>query len=418
MSILVLLNQMKKLYRFIFLSYLPSFIITFFIAVFVFLMIFIFVYIDEFVGKNLGAFTLSKLFFYFSLNTIPRALPLAILLSSIMAIGNMSEHFEVTAMKSAGISFYKITRPLLVFSVLMALFLFSFSNFMLPFINLKMETLLTGIRSSKPALMFKEGSFNNDLRGYSIRIGKIAKDGESFSDILIYDHSEGQGNTTVLAAKSGNFSKIGENGVLLFSLKDGYSYKEVTDSDGVVENNDLIRDHFQERTIRYDLSDFGLKSANKSSFKNDYSMLSLWQINTFIDSLAIYNKGLRGELHKESVKNTVEINEDIILKYTIEWHSRIAIAFSCLLLFLIGAPMGYIIKKGGLGMPIVVSVVLYIVYHTLTITGEKLAEDGTLEPWEGVWMATMIILPVGLLLFYKSARDRTEWKLPTFVKSK
>src|SRR5687767_12397880 len=130
---------MKKLYRFIFLHYISSFLVTFFISVFIFLMIFIFVYIDEFVGKNLGATTLLELFFYFSLNTIPRAFPLAILLASIMAIGSMSEHFEVTAMKSAGISFYKLTRPLLLFSVASGIFLFTFSNFMLPFINLRME---------------------------------------------------------------------------------------------------------------------------------------------------------------------------------------------------------------------------------------------------------------------------------------
>lgn len=399
---------MKKLYRFIFLNYIGSFLITFFIAVFVFLMIFIFVYIDEFVGKDLGAFTLLKLFYYFSLNTIPRALPLAILLSSIMAIGNMSEHFEVTAMKSAGISFYKVTRPLLVFSIMCGIFLFSFSNFMLPFINLKMETILRSVRSSKPSLLFKEGVFNNNLRGYSMRIGKIEDKGQVFRDILIYDHSEGHGNTTVVSAKSGSFENIKNDGVLIFTLKDGNSYKEMTDSSGTLENNDFIRDHFEERTIRFDVNEFSGKNFNQSSFKNDYSMLSMWQINSFIDSLKKENLELKKEIHRESVKTTVEINEGMVLKFQIEWHKRIAIAFSALLLFLIGAPMGYIIRKGGLGMPIVVCMVLYILYHTLSITGEKLAEDETMEVWQGIWLPTMIILPFAIVLFYRSARDRVE----------
>lgn len=402
---------MKKIYRLIFLNYIGSFLITFFISVFVFLMIFIFVYIDEFVGKDLGTFTLLKLFFYFSLNTITKALPLAILLSSIMAIGNMSEHLEVTAMKSAGISFYKLTRPLLVFCVACGIFLFSFSNFMLPFINLKMETLLRSVRSSKPSLLFKEGIFNNHLRGYSIRIGKIENEGMLFRDVMIYDHSEGHGNTTVLSAKTGTIEKIKEDGVLIFTLKDGNSYKEITDSSGTLENNDFIRDHFEERMIRFDLTEFSMKNPNQSSFRNDYSMLNMSQINSFIDSLEKENVSLAKDIHRESVKNTLEINQSIVLMYRIEWHKRIAIAFSCLLLFLIGAPMGNIIRKGGLGMPIVVCMVLYILYHTLSITGEKLAEDESMQPWQGIWMPTMILLPFAIVLFYRSARDRIEFDL-------
>jgi len=400
---------MKKLYRLVFQSFISSFAVTFCIAVFVFLMIFIFVYIDDFVGKNIGVFTLSKLFFFFSLNTITKALPLAILLSSIMSIGNMAENYEITAMKSAGISFYKVTRPILVFSMLMAVFLFSFSNFILPSINYKLQTILLSVRSSKPELLFKEGVFNNEMTGFSIRIGKIDKDGHTFRDILIYDHSEFLGNTTVLSAETGYIEKLKDSETLLFTLKHGSSYKEITDSSGVLENNDFIRDKFEERTIRFNLAEFMLRSVGEKSLRNSYDILNMSQMSNYMDSLRAENIVLGAQLQTSAIKTKIGINEGIILKYGIEWHKRIAIAFSCLLLFFIGAPIGYVIKKGGLGMPIVVSVIIYILYHTISITGEKLAEDESISQVLGIWMSTMIILPVGLFLFYKAAKDQIEF---------
>jgi lipopolysaccharide export system permease protein len=415
---------MKKLHGLILYNFFRSFFVTFFISVFVFLMIFIFVYIDEFVGKNIATITLLKLFYYFSLNTITRALPLAILLSSIMTIGNMVEYFEVTAAKSAGISFYRFCRPLLFTSVVMGIFLFLFSNFILPYINLQMERTLKSIRISRPTLLFKEGAFNNDLKGYSIKIGKILDDGQTFEDILIYDHSEQMGNITVLSAKRGRIQKMDEDGLLVFTLEKGSGYKEVTDSAGIAENNDFIRDSFESRKILFDLSKLDMKSLNGGSLQTNYTMLSMWQIETFIDSVRQENLRLQSSpgSHREPVRRTIDLNRDTILKYTIEWHKRVALALSCVLMFFIGAPMGYVIKKGGLGMPIVTCMILYILYHTISITGEKLAEDESLSPITGIWLATLVLLPPSLLLYYLAGKDRIEvdidWKAWKIFKKK
>jgi lipopolysaccharide export system permease protein len=183
---------------------------TFFIAMFVFFMMFIFKYIDDFVGKGLGAGVLSELFFYFSLTTIPMALPLAILLSSLMTFGNLGENFELTAMKSAGLSLQKIMKPLVYTTIFLSVSAFYFSNNILPFTNLKAGSLLYDIRESKPALLFKEGVFNNSIEGFSIRVGKKDKDGKTLRDILIYDHREMQGNNIVLYAKKGKMEETGD----------------------------------------------------------------------------------------------------------------------------------------------------------------------------------------------------------------
>lgn len=435
---------MKKLFRFIFLSYIGTFLITFCIAVFIFLMNFIFVYIDDFIGKNFGITTILKLFYYFSLNTVPRALPLSILLSSIMVIGNLSEHFEISAMKSAGISFSKITRPIYIFTIFAILFVFLFSNFVLPNNNLKLQTLLMSIRSTKPALLFKPGVFNNEIGGYSMRFGKIENDGKSIEDILMYDHSNFNGNTTVVYAERGKINELNQTGELIFTLYNGSSYKEITDSNEVMENHDFIREIFEERTFRFDLKEFSFRNLNEGKYKTDYDVLNIWQMQSFIDSVKKENliktkklnslKELQSQKDEIVILNTtndsvatqpfssknikdeieyltskIETSEYVILKYTIEWHKRMASSFACLILFLIGAPLGYIIKKGGLGMPIVVSVILYILYHTISITGEKLAEDGSLSSFQGVWLSTIIILPIGIFLFYKAAKDRIEF---------
>ena len=199
--------MVKTLYKFILKSYIGPFVMTFFIAMFVFFMMFIFTYIDDFVGKGIGAGILSELFFYFSLTTIPMALPLAILLSSLMTFGNLGEHFELTAMKSSGLSLQKIMTPLIGTTIVLSILAFYFSNNILPYTHLKAGALLYDVRSSKPALMFKDGIFNNSLTGFSIRVGKKERDGKTLRDVLIYDHREMHGNNVVLSAKYGEMKE-------------------------------------------------------------------------------------------------------------------------------------------------------------------------------------------------------------------
>ena len=453
---------MKTLYKFILKSYAGPFVMTFFIAMFVFFMMFIFKYIDDFVGKGLSFSILSELFFYFSLTTIPMALPLAILLSSLMTFGNLGEHYELTAMKSAGFSLQKIMTPLIYTSIIIAIGAFYFSNNILPFTNLKAGSLLYDVRESKPALLFKEGVFNNSLDGFSIRIGKKDYDGKTLREILIYDHRDMQGNNIVLAAKSGKMEETADKMYLVLTLKDGVSYKELPNNNSKdINRRPMIRDKFQERIINFDLSEFKMSRTNEDLFKNNYQMLNILQLRQTIDSLnkksekrkinftkqlkqsyyaksfnllatsdttnknendtisfSQYSKGQQlsiieiatntvrsAKAYSESIWDEQETEEYSKLKYQVEWHRKFTLSIACIVLFFIGAPLGAIIRKGGLGMPVVISVVFFIIFHILSITGEKLAKEGEIPVYQGMWLATAILLPIGVFLTYKATTD-------------
>jgi lipopolysaccharide export system permease protein len=462
---------MKTLYKFILKSYAGPFVMTFFIAVFVFFMMFIFKYIDDFVGKGLGAGILSELFFYFSLTTIPMALPLAILLSSLMTFGNLGEHFELTAMKSSGLSLQKIMTPLILFMVFLSVFAFYFSNNVLPYTNLKAGSLLYDVRESKPALLFKEGVFNNSIEGFSIRVNKKDQDGKTLRDIMIYDHRAMRGNNIVVSAKSGVMEETADRMFLVLTLKDGVSYKEMAENQKDLRTHPLIRDHFDERTIRFDLSEFKMSRTNEELFKSNAQMLSISQLNSAVDSLSkksdkrrrdfgsqlkqsyygkteVFLNSLNKEkksaallsfeqmnkdqklnvietasniarsakAYAEAVSNDYESENATIVRYNIEWHRKFTLSIACLVLFFIGAPLGAIIRKGGLGMPVVVSVLFFITFHILSITGEKLAKEGSMPPYQGMWMATFILMPIGIFLTYKATHDSSLFDVNTYLK--
>jgi lipopolysaccharide export system permease protein len=462
---------MKTLHKFILKSYVGPFVMTFFIAMFVFFMMFIFKYIDDFVGKGIGAGVLAELFFYFSLTTIPMALPLAILLSSLMTFGNLGEHFELSALKSAGLSLQRIMLPLIITVMLLSIGAFYFSNDILPNTNLKAGSLLYDVRESKPALLFKDGVFNNSIDGYSIRVGKKEKDGRTLRNIMIYDHTAMQGNNVVLSAQSGKMEETPDKMYLVLTLKDGVSYKEMADNEKDAQTHPLIRDKFEERVIRFDLSEFKMVRTNEDLFKNNYQMLNLTQLKTTVDSLDgkiekrknEFGKQLRKSYYirsagfietpdlnaKDSVKeglfagftkeekmNIIETASNIarsakaysesvmndyyadyysMLKYDIEWHRKFTLSIACLVLFFIGAPLGAIIRKGGLGMPVVISVLFFITFHILSITGEKLAKEGNIPVWEGMWMATFVLLPIGIFLTYKATADSNLFDVTSYL---
>ncbi len=452
---------MKTLHKFILKSYIGPFVMTFFIAMFVFFMMFIFKYIDDFVGKGLGVGVLSELFFYFSLTTIPMALPLAILLSSLMTFGNLGENFELTALKSSGLSLQKIMTPLIFTTVCLSIGAFYFSNNILPSTNLKAGSLLYDVRESKPALLFKEGVFNNSIVGFSIRVGKKEMDGKTLRDILIYDHREMQGNNVVLSAKSGKMEETADKMFLVLTLNEGVSYKEMPDKPNQTQTHPLIRDKFEERVIRFDLSEFKMSRTNEDLFKTNYQMLNITQLDAAVDSLNFKNEVRKisfgtqlkqsyypkstiyfsktdsnkktvsdvnyfsqlpklqqlniiesattnirnAKAYCESVQNDYEAENYSKLKYLAEWHRKFTLSIACLVLFFIGAPLGAIIRKGGLGMPVVISVVFFIIFHILSIMGEKLSREGEIPPYIGMWMATVILFPVGVFLTLKATSD-------------
>ena len=462
---------MKTLHKFILKSYVGPFVMTFFIAMFVFFMMFIFKYIDDFVGKGLSFSILSELFFYFSLTTVPMALPLAILLSSLMTFGNLGEHFELTAMKSSGLSLQKIMTPLIFTTIIISIGAFYFSNTILPYTNLKAGSLLYDVRESKPALLFKEGVFNHGLEGFSIRVGKKENDSKTLREILIYDHRAMQGNNTVMAAKSGTMEETSDKKFLLLNLKDGVSYKEMNDNPKDIETRPLIRDTFEERTIRFDLSEFKMSRTNEDLFKNNFQMLNISQLNTTVDSLnfkiekrmkdfttqlkqnyygkssasiaasdsnkksildinffsnlpkaqqlsiieSATNIARSAKAYTESITNESSTEESSKLKYEVERHRKFTLSIACLVLFFIGAPLGAIIRKGDLGMPVVISVVFFIIFHVLSITGEKLAKEGEIPVYQGMWMATAVLFPIGVFLTYKATSDSSLFDANAYI---
>ncbi len=437
---------------------------------FVFFMMFIFKYIDDFVGKGLDFSILFELFFYFSLTTIPMALPLAILLSSLMTFGNMGEHFELTALKSAGLSLNKIMAPLTISTICISVAAFYFSNNVLPYTNLKAGSLLYDVRMSKPSLMFKDGVFNNSIEGFSIRVNKKGADGKTLNGILIYDHREMMGNNVVLYAKSGTMEETADRSYLILKLHNGGSYKEVVGSSNK-KTYPLIRDKFNYREIRFDLSEFKLTRTKEELFKTNSQMLNISQLNVFIDSLngkryerqTAFNKQLKdiyypriskllatkdtlskkkilatafkkqskatqlsiiesamniarsSKVYVESTLSDFEIDDYSKSKYKAEWHRKFTLSIACIVLFFIGAPLGAIIRKGGLGMPVVISIVFFIIFHILSITGEKLANEGEIETWLGMWMATLILLPIGVFLTYKATADSALFDVDAYL---
>ena len=454
---------MKRLYLLILRSYLGPLILTFFIALFILVMQFLWKYIDDLVGKGLPWYVVGQLLFYASTTFVPLALPLAILLSSLMTFGNLGERYELVAIKSAGISLSTVMRPLVVLIIFISIFAFFFSNNVLPVTNLKFKSILYDVRQQKLALNIREGVFYNGIDGYVMRINKKEKDGVTIRDVMIYDHSSRMGNTTVTRAESGTMVQSPDGSFLELTLINGYNYDEKTD-----RRNDLSRPFqrtlFAEQYRKFDLTQFQMMRTNEELFRNHYQMLNLKQLTKSEDSLKkeiqtrrdglvrtmelnyFYNSqldsgsikmpekeivvsnrlgALRGlnktemlEVHESAVKsarsarNNVEYNKNdmnertvLLRKHEVEWHRKFTLSIACLVLFFIGAPLGAIIRKGGLGLPLVISVVFFVIYHVISMTGEKSVKAGTMDPIVGMWLSSAILLPLGFILTMKAATD-------------
>ncbi len=441
------------------------------------MMQFFWLYMDEMIGKGLEVWMLVQLLVYMSTTLVPLALPLAVLLSSIMTFGNMGENFELVAIKSSGISLLRFMRPLLVFIVFIAFLAFLFANSVIPVANLKALSLLYDVRNSKPALNIRADQFNNDIQGYSIRVGSKDPDGTKIRDIIIYDHTDLAGNNRVVTAKEGEMLPAADKQALIFKLKDGWQYVEGY-SQGM-HNYTQYRMHFEQWDKVFDLSGLKFTRSNEDMFKNAYQMMNVAQLKENIDSLkktgdksatstASYmapyvtwsntseedtklkklvpaaTAGIRKydssfmEMIPDSLKANIlqtTINNlrnfkslmDVValdkrmqsenyIKYNIEFHRKFALSFACILLFLIGAPLGAIIRKGGLGMPLVIAVAFFITFHILNITGEKLAKSGAVDVWVGMWMSTLILLPLAIWLIGAARNDSKIFSKEVYVR--
>lgn len=427
---------------------------------------FLWTYLDDLVGKGLGFDVLGKLIFYTSITFVPMAMPLAILLSSLMCFGNLGEYYELVAMKASGISVWKIMRPLLVFSIVMSFTAFIFSNNVLPVATLKSKTLLRDVRKQKMSFDIPEGMFYKGIDGYNIRVNKKGADGNTLYGVTIYDHTEHQGNIKVTTADSATIALTPSQKEIVFTLYDGYNYNEVVNDKQYRQKRPFEKMRFQKQYISFDISDFDLTESDESTLKGHYSMLNIAQLHAAIDSLTIDNDerkktykisfinrlqhfSTRDVLNDKSkysdndtitvfrwplidnftereqksiinsacsstknISDNIEVNirdakrEDTNLrKHEQVLHEKFSLSIACLLFFFIGAPLGAIIRKGGLGLPIVISVVFFVIYYIITITSQRIAIAGDIPVFLGVWLSSMILLPIGIFLTIKATTD-------------
>ena len=416
---------------------------------------FLWKYIDDLVGKGLEINQVMQLIFYASARFVPIALPIAMLLSSVMVFGKLGENSELVAMNSSGVSLAKIMRPFFVISFIIALSSYLFSNHLMPLANLKNASMIYDIQKKKPALNIRPGVFYDDIEGFSIRIGNKKKDNREIEDILIYDHRDNNGDSKVITAKSGLMKTTDDERYLEISLFEGYSYIESKDKRRKKINR---RVHFKENLIRFDLSSFSINKTSENLYKGHYAMLNNNQLNVAIDSLSVileqkkehFKESISSNYHytydnqitninlndlKEQVKvsdkkidnvlinrlktlrsitkNAKDDNEYrsvILAKHNIEWHRKITLAIACIILFFVGASFGAIIKKGGFGIPVLISVLLFVLYHVISIIGEKSVKKLSLEPWFGMWLSNFIFIPLAIFLSYKASKNSTLFK--------
>lgn len=529
---------MKRLHKFILESYLGPLVMTFFVSLFILLMQFLWKYIDDLAGKGLEWTVIAELIVYASARLVPMALPLAVLLSSIMTFGNLGENFELTAIKSAGISLQRFMAPLIYLIIILSISAFFYSNHVIPYTNLKTGALIYDVKHQRPELQIKEGIFYNGIEGYSIKIAKKNHKTNLLQNIMVYDHKNNKENLYVTVADSGYMRMTADESNIILTLYNGYSYEEVDeprkDRRKTEKKHPLQRNIFDKQVVIFELTGLDFSRTDEELFKNNFQMLNLKQLIYFEDSLnneyndliknfAItikqnnyfkrenqllndidYNKKgeattiieterkpeiserdsllehkkrnkhritkIKTDLKKDLIqkrydtafiekpindslliaesnqtnenkfyvdtafhnltiqnkneaikfaltyaraaqnsvdnsKKTFNYKQDRIRRHEIERHRKFSLSFACFVFFFIGAPLGAIVRKGGFGTPVVMSILLFIFYYILSISGEKFVREGVMPAYIGMWISSFILMPLGIFLTYKATTD-------------
>jgi lipopolysaccharide export system permease protein len=451
--------MIKKLDILIVRAFIAPFIATFIIALFVLVMQFFWLYLDDLVGKSLDTGTLLYLVVLVAITCVPLALPLALLLSSIMTFGNLGESFEIVAIKAAGIPLLRFMRPLVIVTIFIGLIAFLFANNIIPVAQLKLSTIKYDIIRAKPSFDIKEGVFYDKISGYVIRIGKKEKDDTTIKHVIIYQKNYGL-QDNLIAAESGIMHITPDKKFMEFILKDGWNYEEKGPRDNIA--TDFTRLGFKEYKKLFDLSSFQLSKTSDSNGWYDPKILTIRQLNTAIDSLkntdayylqrdkmminpyipfakymdtgwkkiktdslkkvksfaALIPDSIKNDVYQRSVNviNSTKSNillesEDYLRKreslqqHEIEWHRKFTLSVACLVLFIIGAPLGAIIRKGGLGMPLIFAIAFFVLFYLLNTFGEKFAKQNVVSAFSGMWLSTAVLIPIGFFLTYKAMRD-------------
>lgn len=468
---------MKKIHLLILQAFIKPFMVTFLIVMFVLLMLFLFKYVDDLIGKGFEWYVILELLGYQSLVQISMAMPLSMLLSSIMTFGNLGESYELVAIKAAGISLRKAMMPLFILVGIFSGGAFLFSDYILPVVNLKMGSLLYDVRNKQADFLITPGIFNKSIDGYSIRAKSKSKDGKILYDLMIYDHSNQSHARNVLLAKEGFIYNSEDNRYMILKLKDGVRYEDSQNpkSNRYDPRQQFTRFYFEETEQKFNMEGFQLKRTDENLFKSHHAMLNLRQLELYTDSNQVILDSIRttvlptissyyflyvdryikpdslpvpraeiavqagpffDQIPKDVRPNAVSyargqtryIKDDIlmnkanedklfadrIIKYDMEWQRKFTLAVSCLLLFAIGAPLGAIIRKGGLGLPVVVAIIFFLIFHIISTVAEKSAKEGSLDTFSGMWMAIIVLTPVAAFLGYKSATDSALFDLEMY----
>ncbi len=505
---------MKKIDKLVFSSFLGPFILTFLVVVFILLLVNMIKYFDDIIGKDLGWDVLGTLLFYFAVSVTPQALPLAILLSSLITYGNLGEHFELTAVKSLGISMVRSLAPIFAFTLFLTYFAFLSNNYMVPKAALETYSLLYDIKQKKPALDLREGEFYNGIPDISIKVSKKFKDGVTLKDIIIYDHRGRNGNKQVTIADSGKMYTIFNEQYLKLELFRGYSYDEGSGQDlsgRYTSEETFSKTKYDKMEITFDLSSFGLQRTEKKWFASNRIMRNMKELQTDMDSVnrevlgqelnihnmqrslfnfhfkkdsipltpdlkallryrdslsrarrkdttnmkkplhfelpptaggaggfyqqvvkwpssispkdvkhsdSVYKKGptsneinfalgrvrmAKSQLQNANAQTDTYKNEYRV--FEIQWHKIMANSIACIAMFLIGAPLGAIIKKGGLGVPVIASIFFFIVFYVLSLMGEKWAKTETMPMIVGMWLPNAILFSIGFIFLRQARAD-------------
>ena len=476
---------MKKIHQLVLKSYLGPLILTFFIIIFILMMNFVWRYIDELVGKGLEPSVILELIMYATINMIPMGLPLAILLATIMTMGNLGENYELLAMKSAGMSLFRIMKPLMWVIGIISFASFFIINDLVPYANKKMFATLYDIKQQNEALEFQDGLFFNGIDNMTIRVEKQNPETKLLKGILIYDNRSNNGDMTTTIADSGYIRLSLDKRYLLVTLYNGESYEQSRNYQWYTKSS-LRRHKFTRQEGKIPMSGFDFQRSDENLFGNNNSQtMDISDLQHCIDSLdvlvdnltntayepllrdqvflrdpdavapvdsiktdrsrkvhsaylidsipkldtrstnRVYEHALRGA---RSSRNSFSFDEtsskealNQLYRSKNEWHRKLTLPISILIFFLIGAPLGAIIRRGGLGMPIVISVIFFVIYYIISISGEKFAKEGTWSSLLGMWISAIILTPLALYLSHTANNDSAlldvDWYIGKFKKA-
>lgn len=442
------------------------FIGTFFICLFIFMMQFLWKYVDDMVGKGLEVSVLAQFFFYSALTLVPLSLPLAILLAALITFGNFGERFELLAMKAAGVPLLKIMRPLIIFITFICCVSFYFQNVIGPIAETKLWTLLFSMKQKSPEVDIPEGVFYDEIDGYNLYVKHKNRKTGMLYDVLIYNFEKGFENAQIIKADSGRLEMTADKQHLYLHLYSGEQFENLKSQNMSQKNVPYRREAFREKHAIIEFnSDFNMVDAGFMS--NHSRSKDMKMLQAGIDSMKVLNDSVGRVYYQEAMggtykptstvlskQDTVKIEtanlrfynvdslynvatlaqkqkilstavsraesaasdwsfksfsllqtESSLRRHMTSWHDKLTLSLACLIFFFIGAPLGGIIRKGGLGMPVVVSVLIFIIYYIINNTGFKMARDGKWIVWMGMWTSTAVLAPLGAFLTYKSNND-------------